>query len=115
MAKIPVTPTAKKTHHRARLIAYVSSPVGVLLVFFVGPMAVLAWMSLLKFSIAGVGGFTGLDNYRAVVSDPTFWQILWTTFEIATASMVIILVIALPLAAVLAFRVRRYELQLLLL
>ena len=115
MATIRTTQTSNKTHYRARLIAYVSSPVGVLLVFFIGPMAVLAWMSLLKFSIAGVGGFTGLDNYKAVLTDPTFWTILWTTFEIATISMVIILVIAVPVASVLAFKVKGYELQLLLL
>jgi ABC-type spermidine/putrescine transport system permease subunit I len=117
VAAVATAPAAfkKSKHQRARLFAYLTSPVGVLLIFFIGPMAVLGWMSVLKFSIAGVGGFTGLDNYRSVMTDPTYWQILWTTFEIATASMVIILVIALPLASVLAFRVRRWELQLLLL
>jgi spermidine/putrescine transport system permease protein len=102
-------------HRRGRVIAYVSSPVVVLVVFFLAPMGVLAYMSVLRFSIAGVGGFTGLDNYRAVLTDSTFWNVLWTTFEIASVSMVLILVIALPLASVLAFRVRRFELQLLLL
>ena len=100
---------------RGRVIAYVTSPVAVLAVFFLGPMGVLVYMSFLKFGIAGVGGFTGVDNYRSVLSDPTFWQILWTTFTIATVAMVLMLVIALPLATVLAFRVRRFELQLLLL
>jgi len=100
---------------RARVIAYVSSPVAVLVVFFLGPMGILGYMSVLKFGIAGVGGFTGIDNYRSVLTDPTFWEILWTTFTIATVAMVLMLFFALPLAYVLAFKVRRYELQLLLL
>jgi spermidine/putrescine transport system permease protein len=108
-------PDAAVPRRRGRVIAYVCSPVGVLIIFFLGPMAILGYMSVLRFSIAGVGGFAGLDNYRSVLSDPTFWDILWTTFTIATVSMVIMLVFALPLAYVLAFRVRRFELQLLLL
>lgn len=107
--------SARTSHVRARVIAYVSSPVVFLVVFFVAPMGVLAYMSFLRFSIAGVGGFAGFDNYTSVLTDRTFWQILWTTFEIATASMIVVLVIALPLASVLAFKVRGFELQLLLL
>jgi spermidine/putrescine transport system permease protein len=100
---------------RRRVFAYVSSPVAVLTIFFLGPMAILGYMSVLQFGIAGVGGFTGLENYRSVLTDSTFWDILWTTFTIATVSMVIMLFFALPLAYVLAFKVRRFELQLLLL
>ena len=73
-----------RSHQRGRIIAYVTSPTVVLLVFFVGPMAVLGYMSFLKFGIAGVGGYTGFDNYHEVLTDPTFWEVLWTTFTIGT-------------------------------
>jgi ABC-type spermidine/putrescine transport system permease subunit I len=76
-----------------------------------GPMAVLGYMSFLKFGIAGVGGYTGFDNYHEVLTDPTFWEVLWTTFTIATVAMIVMLVFALPLASVLAFKVKRYELR----
>jgi spermidine/putrescine transport system permease protein len=105
----------RPSHQRGRIIAYVTSPTIVLLVFFVGPMAVLGYMSFLKFGIAGVGGYTGFDNYHEVLTDSTFWDVLWTTFTIATVAMIVMLVFALPLASVLAFKVKRYELQLLLL
>lgn len=113
-ASAPAANTRSSRGH-FRVMAYVFSPIVVLVVFFLVPMGVLGYMSLLKFGIAGVGGFTGLENYRSVLTDPTFWDILWTTFTIATVSMVLMLVVALPLASVLAFRVKRFELQLLLL
>ncbi|MBW8710318.1 MAG: sugar ABC transporter permease, partial [Mycobacterium sp.] len=74
----------RRSHQRGRIVAYVTSPVVVLLVFFIGPMAVLGYMSFLKFGIAGVGGYTGFENYHDVLTDTTFWQVLWTTFTIAT-------------------------------
>jgi len=110
-----LAPATRTPRRRARVIAYVTSPVVVLIVFFLAPMGVLGYFSVLKFSIAGVGGFTGLDNYRDVLTDPTFWDILWTTFTIATVSMLLMLFVSLPLASILAFRVKRFELQLLLL
>jgi len=116
MAATTVPAAVTRTpHRRLRVIAYVTSPVVVLMLFFLAPMGVLGYFSFLKFSIAGVGGFTGLDNYRDVLTDPTFWDILWTTFTIATVSMILMLVVSLPLASILAFRVKRFELQLLLL
>lgn len=96
-----------------RAVGFLSAPVGVLVALFVGPTAILLLMSFLRMSIAGSGGFT-LDNYGAVLRDPLYLRILGRTAAIATAAMLVMLAISIPLGYVLAFRVGRLELPLLL-
>ena len=53
-------------------------------------------------------------NFSDVLSDPLYREIAWTTFQIATAAMVVQLLVAVPLAYVIAFKAGRWELPLLL-
>ena len=35
----------------------------------------------------GMGDYLGLDNYRTVFADPTFWQTCWITFKFTTVAV----------------------------
>lgn len=96
-----------------RAAGFLAAPMGVLVALFVGPIAILLLMSFLRMSIAGSGGFT-LGNYGTILHDPLYLRILGRTAVIATAAMLVMLAISIPLGYVLAFRVGRLELPLLL-
>ena len=51
-----------------------------LAVFTVGPLAFAAWLSLHRWSLLDAARpFVGLDNYRAVLSDPSWWNAIRNT------------------------------------
>jgi spermidine/putrescine transport system permease protein len=106
---------APATKPAARVIGYALPPSVWLLVLFGGPLGLLLWMSFQHRSISGVGGFT-FSNYSTILTDPTYIKVMVNTVVICSVSMVVMLIAALPIAYLLAFRVRpRYELLLLLL
>jgi ABC-type spermidine/putrescine transport system permease subunit I len=90
-----------------------STPVALLLILFLAPMVIMASMSLLRFPPNGASGRT-LQHYTDVLTDPINWHIAWTTLWIATVSMAVMLVIAIPLAYYMVFKAQRWELFLLL-
>jgi spermidine/putrescine transport system permease protein len=90
-----------------------SVPVVLLLVLFLAPMVIMASMSLLKFPPNGPSGRT-LQHYTDVLTDPINWHIAWTTLWIATVSMAVMLLIAIPLAYHMVFKAGKWELFLLL-
>ncbi len=92
--------------------AFLAGPVGVLLAFFAGPLAVLAVYSFQERGRTGDGSFT-LDNYSRAV-EPNILEVARSTLVIAVVSMLILLVLAYPLAYVIAMRVGRWEVPLLL-
>lgn len=61
------------------------------LIFFVGfvliPMGICLVYSLLDYSLAGVQGFAGFDNYIRMFQDQTFLQSLWNTILIVLVSV----------------------------
>lgn len=61
------------------------------LIFFVGfvlvPMGICLVYSLLDYSLAGVQGFSGLENYVRMFQDKTFLQSLWNTIVIVLVSV----------------------------
>jgi len=97
-----------------RALLYLASPVGVLLVLFVGPMAVLLIVSFEYSSFTRTGGFT-LSNYSTVLTDASYLRVAWTTIFVATMSMGVMLLAAIPLAYFLVFRLGKLELPILLL
>jgi len=98
-----------------RVFGYALPPSLWLIVLFGAPLGLLLWMSFQEYSITGIGGFT-LDNYHAILTDASYLKFAWNTVLICTISMAVMLVIAMPIAYLLAFRVKaRYELLLLLL
>lgn len=55
-----------------------------LAVFRLYPIALAAWGSLHTSTFGEGGGrvFVGLDNYRYLVAEPTFWSSLWVTLKL---------------------------------
>ena len=77
-------------------------------------MAILLYFSFQRSSLGATGGWT-FTNYTSILTDPTYGKIMFTTVFICTVSMSVMLAIGIPLAYILAFRVRaKYELLLLL-
>ena len=79
------------------------APVTLLVVLFLGPMVIMATMSLVKFPPNTTSGYT-FDHYVDVLTNPLNWKIAWTTLWIGTTAMVIMLAIAIPLAYYMVFR-----------
>jgi spermidine/putrescine transport system permease protein len=103
----------RPSRHSARVLAYMAIPGGLLLVFFVGPLLTLVEKSVRYELIAEKSGFT-LDNYTRIFDNPLYVHILVQTIEIAAIAMAFELLIAFPLAYVLAFKAGRFEIPLLL-
>ena len=61
------------------------------LIFFVGfvlvPMGICLVYSFLDYSLAGVQGFAGLENYVRMFQDKTFLRSLWNTIVIVLVSV----------------------------
>ena len=89
------------------------APVTLLVVLFLGPMVIMAAMSLLKFPPNTASGYT-FSHYVDVLTNPLNVKIAWTTFWIATTAMIIMLAISIPLAYYMVFRAGKWELFLLL-
>ena len=89
------------------------APVTLLVVLFLGPMVIMAAMSLLKFPPNTASGYT-FSHYVDVLTNPLNLKIAWTTFWIATIAMIIMLAISIPLAYYMVFRAGKWELFLLL-
>lgn len=105
-------PRARRSK-RLRPLAFISAPTGLLLILFLVPMVVMLAISLEHGVLSGRSGFT-LTNFTGILTDPLYREVALTTFIIATSAMLIQLVIAVPLAYVLAFKAGRWELPLLL-
>ena len=89
------------------------APVTLLIVLFLGPMVIMAFMSILKFPPNTASGRT-LSHYSDVLTDPLNWKIAWTTLWMSTTAMIIMLAIGIPLAYYMVFRAGKWELFLLL-
>jgi ABC-type spermidine/putrescine transport system permease subunit I len=98
---------------RLRPLAFMSAPSGLLAAFFLAPMVVLGVIAFEYGPLADHSGFT-FSNFTTIINDPLYRDVALTTFEIATVAMVVQLLVAVPLAYVLAFKAGRWELPLLL-
>ena len=94
-------------------VAYLTTPMFVLLALFVTPMAVLALISV-GMGINGAESVWSLDSYTSLLTDPLYLSVARTTVIIATSAMLIQLVVGVPLAYVMAFKAGRFEIPLLL-
>jgi spermidine/putrescine transport system permease protein len=97
----------------ARVAAFMSAPTALLGLLFLAPMAVMLVIASQYGILSGNSGFT-LTNFTDVLSDPLYRDVAWTTVQIATAAMLFQLLIAVPVAYVIAFKAGRWELPLLL-
>jgi spermidine/putrescine transport system permease protein len=113
-ASVPATPRGRRSaKSRLRPLVFMSAPTALLLVLFLTPMLVMLAIASQYGVLSGASGFT-LTNFTDVLSDPLYREVAWTTVQIATAAMLVQLVVAVPLAYVIAFRAGRWELPLLL-
>jgi len=77
-----------------------------LAVFTVGPLAFAAWLSLHRWSLLDAARpFVGLDNYRAVLTDPSWWNAIRNTV-LFTLHVPAAMALALGLALLTHRRVR---------
>ena len=51
------------------------------IVFFIIPLGMAAWMSLHKWPLMGVPRWVGFANYEKLLGDKSFWSSLWFTIE----------------------------------
>ena len=113
----PVSDTERIRERRRRRrnwgpFLYLSSPVAVLLLFFAGPMIILVLFSLQRRGRGEDGAWT-LLNYDTV-TQAFYWKVALDTLVIALWAMVVLLLVAYPLAYVIAFRSGKWEIPLLL-
>lgn len=69
-------------------------------VFFLTPLIMTAWMSLHNWPLLGAHRFTGLANYRELAQDRAFWSALGFTFRYALLTTPLIFLVASALAAI---------------
>lgn len=98
-----------------RPLAFLGTPTALLLVFFLGPMLVMLGVAFDRGLLEGSPGFDfTLSNFSDVITDPLNREVALTTFEIATAAMLAQLLVAVPLAYVIAFKAGRWQIPILL-
>ena len=113
-ATIPA-PGRRRRRDRLRALAFMGSPTALLLLFFLVPMAVMAGTAFDRGILEGDPGFTlTFDNFADVLSDPLYRDVAFTTFQIATVAMLVQLLVAIPVAYVIAFKLGRWQLPVLL-
>lgn len=95
-------------------LGFMGLPTALLVVFFLVPMVILAIISFEYGPLSGHSGFT-FTNFTSIFEDPLYRHVAVTTFEIATIAMLAQLLVAVPIAYVLAYKAGRFELPLLLL
>ena len=110
---VAVAPARRSRGSGRGAVGILFAPVTLLVVLFLGPMVIMAAMSLLKFPPNTASGYT-FSHYVDVLTNPLNLKIAWTTFWIATIAMVIMLAISIPLAYYMVFRAGKWELFLLL-
>ncbi|TPL86203.1 sugar ABC transporter permease [Mesorhizobium sp. B2-3-12] len=79
-------------------LIYVAPAVALVMVFFVIPLGMTAWMSLHNWPLMGEHSFIGLGNYWAILRDTRFWNALRFTGYYTLIVTIAIFAVAFPLA-----------------
>ncbi|RUU85417.1 sugar ABC transporter permease [Mesorhizobium sp. M7A.T.Ca.TU.009.01.3.1] len=93
-------PRARRVASRQQWIGllYVAPAVALVVVFFLIPLGMTAWMSLHNWPLMGEHSFIGLGNYVAILRDTRFWNALRFTAFYTVIVTIAIFVVAFPLA-----------------
>jgi spermidine/putrescine transport system permease protein len=117
-----VEPVSRPSHHvraravkKLRPVAFLTWPIAVIILLFVGPLIILVITSFRYESLYGFQTGWTLDNFRTLFTDPIYRGVARDTLIIATTAMVCQLLVAFPLSYFIAFKAGRWELPLLLL
>lgn len=99
-AATPAPPRARMVASRQQWIGllYVAPAVALVVVFFLIPLGMTAWMSLHNWPLMGEHSFIGLGNYVAILRDTRFWNALRFTAFYTVIVTIAIFVVAFPLA-----------------
>jgi N,N'-diacetylchitobiose transport system permease protein len=98
--------------HRVDLLPYalIAPSVGLIAGILAFPLGMLVWLSLQNYGlrelIAHQGRWVGLDNYKTILSDPLFHQVVIRTLIFTLACVVLTLVLS-TLISLLLLRVRQ--------
>ena len=113
-ASIPVR-RGSRAKRLVQPLAFLGTPTALLLAFFLAPMLVMLGVAFDRGLLDGGVGFNfTLTNFTDVISDPLNRKVALTTFEIATTAMLVQLIVAVPLAYVIAFKAGRWQVPILL-
>ncbi len=114
-ASMPVVHRRPRFKRVLQPLAFLGTPTALLLAFFLTPMLVMFGVALDKGLLDGGVGFNfTLTNFADVISDPLNRKVALTTFEIATTAMIVQLLVAIPLAYVIAFKAGKWQVPILL-
>ncbi|MCF6121953.1 sugar ABC transporter permease [Mesorhizobium sp. M7A.F.Ca.CA.001.07.2.1] len=99
-AATPAPPRARRVASRQQWIGllYVAPAVALVVVFFLIPLGMTAWMSLHNWPLMGEHSYIGLGNYVAILRDTRFWNALRFTAFYTVIVTIAIFVVAFPLA-----------------
>ncbi|PWJ94602.1 carbohydrate ABC transporter membrane protein 1 (CUT1 family) [Mesorhizobium loti] len=100
IAATTAPPRARKVAGRRQWIGllYVAPAVALVVVFFLIPLGMTAWMSLHNWPLMGEHFYIGLGNYVAILRDTRFWNALRFTAYYTVIVTIAIFVVAFPLA-----------------
>jgi spermidine/putrescine transport system permease protein len=104
-----------RTVKKLRPVAFLTSPIAVIVLLFVAPLIILVIMSFRHEALYGFETGWTLENFRLLFTDPIYRGVAKDTIIIASTAMICQLLIAFPLAYFIAFKAGRWELPLLLL
>ena len=99
-----VAPVAARRGRRRRRrrdllgLLYVLPAMALVVVFFIVPIGMTAWMSLHNWPLLGVPRFIGFGNYLRLWTDAGFWGALRFTLLYTLVATVAIFAVAFPLA-----------------
>ena len=79
-------------------LLYVAPAVALVVVFFLIPLGMTAWMSLHNWPLMGERSYIGLGNYVAILHDTRFWNALRFTGWYTLVVTIAIFAVAFPLA-----------------
>lgn len=77
---------------------FLSPALFLFIIFLAGPLLASVVISFLSWSLLGPPSFSGLDNYRQLISDEVLWRSLRNTFVFSFWSVVLHIVFGLLLA-----------------
>jgi sorbitol/mannitol transport system permease protein len=90
----PQTEKERETRKANSARWLVSPSVAVLVLWMAIPLAMTIWFSFSRYNLLNpdLRGFAGLDNYRYLASDPSFWPSIANTLELIISVLVITVV-----------------------
>ena len=98
---VPAAPARRRSKidrgHWVGLL-YIAPAIVLVMVFFVIPLGMTAWMSLHNWPLMGQHRFIGLDNYVAITKDVRFWNAMKFTGYYTVIVTIAIFAVAFPLA-----------------